>query len=130
MDQLCNRSVLESYLALAKAAQLLERSEDHLDKLHNLQQYEEAFANQLFEHFLDATAARPLFEGLQNLAEKYVETLYPRSDSKIRGRPKFTFNVRDLKISGFAGYSKNYGVSKAVYLEVSCILICLIISVM
>ena len=113
-----DRYISESYLALAKAAQLLERSEDHLDKLHNLQQYEEAFANQLFEHFLDVTAARPLFEGLQNLAEKFVESLYPRSDSKIRGRPKFTFNIRDLKISGFAGYSKNYGVSKAVYLEV------------
>ena len=109
----------ESYLAIAKAAQLLERSEDHLDKLHNLQQYEETFGQNLFEHFLDVTASRPLFEGLQNLAEKFIDALYPRSDSRVRGRPKFTFNARDLKISGFSGYTKNFGVSKSVYLEVS-----------
>ena len=106
-------------MAIAKAGQLLEHGEDHLEKLHNLQQYEESFGSSLFEHFLDATASRPLFEGLQNLAEKFISTLYPRGDARVRGRPRFTFNVRDLKLTGFAGYSKNYGVSKSVYQEVS-----------
>ena len=105
-------------MAIAKAAQLLEHSEDHLEKLHNLQQYEETFGANLFEHFLDVTASRPLFEGLQNLAEKFINSLYPRGDARVRGKPRFTFNVKELKLSGFSGYSKSYGVSKSVYLEV------------
>ena len=109
---------LEAYLAIAKAGQLLEHSEDQLEKLHNLQQYEEIFGDNLFQHFLDVTASRPLFESLQNLAEKFINSLYPRSDAKCRGRPKFTFNVKDLKLTGFTGYSKSYGVSKSAYLEV------------
>ena len=103
---------------LAKSGQLLEHSEDHLDKLYNLQQHEELLGSNLFEHFLDVTASRPLFEGLQALAEKFISALYPRGDVKARGKPKFTFNVRDMKLSGFSGFSRNYGVSKAVYLEV------------
>ena len=75
-------------------------------------------ADNLFEHFLDVCNARPLIQKLEKLAEQFLTKLYPRADMCCRGKPRFTFNLDDVTITGFHGFSKSFGVSRTVYQEV------------
>ena len=85
----------------------------------NKNHYEETVANNLFDHFVDVCHARPLIEKLEKMAEKFLIGLYPRAEASCRGRPKFTFDIHGLKLDGFHGYSKSYGVSRSCFQEVS-----------
>ena len=117
---ICNCSLfLDVYLTTAKVAQLLEHSEECCDRMYNKRYYENVMASNLFEHFLDVTNARPLLQKLEKLAESFLLKLYPRADHCCRGKPKITFNLDDLDIEGFHGFSKSFGVSRTVYQEVS-----------
>ena len=105
----------------SKLAQLLEGLEEGCDKLFNKQHYENVLAADLFEHFIEVCQAKPLIEKLEKLAGKFLEKLYPKADMSCRGKPKFTFDLTDFRLSGFHGFNKQMGVSRAVFQEVNFI---------
>ena len=106
-------------MVTAKVCQLLERSEENIDRLFNHRHFEQVFGSDLFGHFLDVAGARPLFDKLQDLASKFLSKLYPKYEQSVHGQPRFTFDMSECKITGFHNYSKHYGVSKPAFSEVS-----------
>ena len=97
----------------------MEHAEENADRVYNKMYHEKMLADNLFDHFLDATNSRPLFQKLEKLAEDFLVKLYPRPDLCCRDKMKFTFDVSDVSITGFHGFSKQFGVSRTVYQEVT-----------
>ena len=98
----------------------MEKAIENLDKIHDLREKERTFADDLFDQFVQVGGCESLIRDLEQVAEEFLTVLYPNEDLRVRGKPKFTFSLEDVKIDGQYQYNRDTcGVNKNLFNKAS-----------
>ena len=107
------------YSLNCRGAQLLERSVECMDKNFDLLEKEKQFSHDLFEQFLSTGGCEQLIAELERVAEEWLGVMYPNSDLRVVGRPRFTFNLEAVRMEGSYSYNRELnGVGKNTFTKV------------